>query len=200
VVEPSWFTRIDDYISAVWTYWQSRVAVALMIERLIERAYPNLWAKYINPWFTPDIRRKTVLVLALLAFAWGNFRAFDFEKRQNVALQAKVENAPILVGVRYTATKIPSIYPNYPYGLQVVIQTDEPIKAEFSIVFDGPIGKADSRFIGVMVTTDIRTGVPADHPNVYYMSYGSPQLLPETPLVAYIYSKTAVRVEKLEGD
>jgi hypothetical protein len=74
--EPSWYVRIWTFISAVIQYWQFWLAVAFMSERALERFFPRLW-KRLDPYFTPERRRQFFVYIAIIAFAYGSFRAFD---------------------------------------------------------------------------------------------------------------------------
>ena len=47
-----------------------------MIERSIEGYFPNLVAP-INNWLPPERRRRVFIAIAILAFVYANFRAFD---------------------------------------------------------------------------------------------------------------------------
>lgn len=75
-IEPSWLTRFWDYASAVIGYWQFWVAVAFMIERSVERYFPN-FAKRADPYLTPQVRRRWFVWIAAIAFLYANFRAYD---------------------------------------------------------------------------------------------------------------------------
>jgi hypothetical protein len=69
----------SDYISAVIVYWQFWVAVAFWGERALERFFPRIW-RWAEPNFTPERRRKFFVGIAIIAFVYANFRAFDHER------------------------------------------------------------------------------------------------------------------------
>jgi hypothetical protein len=70
------FTRIWQYGAAVIGYWQFWVAAAFMIERTFERYFPRLAAP-INLRFPLERRRPLFIAVAIVAFVYANFRAFD---------------------------------------------------------------------------------------------------------------------------
>jgi hypothetical protein len=76
--DPAWYARIWEYASSVAGYWQSWLAVAFMMERAFERYFPTLAAK-INPYLTSERRRRFFVWIAIIAFVYANFRAFDDE-------------------------------------------------------------------------------------------------------------------------
>jgi hypothetical protein len=85
--DPAWYSRIWEYFSSVIGYWQFWVAVAFMMERAFERFCPTLAAK-LNPYLTPDRRRRLFVWIGVLAFVYANFRAFDDENRRLREAQA----------------------------------------------------------------------------------------------------------------
>ena len=75
--ELGFFTRFWEYLYAAGVYWWAALAVLLAIERLAERLFPNWWKANIDPWFTPALRKRVLILFAAVAFLYGNFRAFD---------------------------------------------------------------------------------------------------------------------------
>jgi hypothetical protein len=73
------WARFSDYISAVIVYWQFWVAVGFWGERAVERFFPRIW-RWAEPNFTPERRRRVFVGLAIIAFVYANFRAFDHER------------------------------------------------------------------------------------------------------------------------
>jgi hypothetical protein len=74
------FTRIWEYIFAAGGYWWLGLAVLLALERLAERAFHEFWKKHVDPWLNADRRRQILFLLALAAFVYGNYRAFEGER------------------------------------------------------------------------------------------------------------------------
>jgi hypothetical protein len=74
--DPSWIDRFWEYTTTVLGYWQFWVAVAFMLERSLERFLPSL-SKKIDPYFTPSRRRRLFIWIAIIAFVYANFRAYD---------------------------------------------------------------------------------------------------------------------------
>jgi hypothetical protein len=69
-------SRIWHYVAAVVGYWQFWVAVAFMIERSMERFFPKR-AAALNVLLPVEGRRKLFIGIAIVAFVYANFRAFD---------------------------------------------------------------------------------------------------------------------------
>jgi hypothetical protein len=61
---------------AIIGYWQFWVGVAFMVERSFERYFPTFGAR-LNLRFSQDRRRPLFVAIAILAFVYANFRAFD---------------------------------------------------------------------------------------------------------------------------
>jgi hypothetical protein len=68
-----------DYVSAVIGYWQFWVAVAFFVERAVERFCPKIW-RWAEPILTLERRRTLFVWIAVIAFGYANFRAFDHER------------------------------------------------------------------------------------------------------------------------
>lgn len=71
--------RFWDYVSTVAAYWQFWVAMAFFGERALERFLPRLWS-WAEPTITLERRRKFFVGIAITAFVYANFRAFDHER------------------------------------------------------------------------------------------------------------------------
>jgi hypothetical protein len=80
VIEPSWFARFWEYLSAAGIYWWAGLAVLVALERYAERIAPDFWKEKVDSWFTPTRRKQALVLFAVLAFFYGNFRAFDAER------------------------------------------------------------------------------------------------------------------------
>src|SRR5437588_9990054 len=62
------------WVLAIW------LAVAFMLERSLERYLPPAWIDRINEYLTPEKRRSLFIGIAIIAFLYANFRAFDGER------------------------------------------------------------------------------------------------------------------------
>lgn len=80
-IELEWFARIWEYLSAIGIYWWAGLLALLALERIAERLFHNFWKKWLDPWLTPQRRKQALIIFAILAFLYGNFRAFDDESR-----------------------------------------------------------------------------------------------------------------------
>jgi hypothetical protein len=88
------------WVCAVIGYWQSVVAAAFMIERITERIWPAFWREKVDPIFTPDKRKTAFITIAVIAFLWGNFRAFDDERRNKEDALSRLAGASAIVNAR----------------------------------------------------------------------------------------------------
>src|SRR6516225_1256847 len=91
------WTRFADYISGVIVYWQFWVAVAFFAERAIERFVPGIW-RWAEPHLTPEHRRRFFIWIAIIAFVYANFRAFDYERSRNQSLSAQLRYTSLASG------------------------------------------------------------------------------------------------------
>jgi hypothetical protein len=72
--------RFWDYLVAAGLYWWTALAVLLGIERVAERYFHDFWQRRVDPWITPETRKRILIALALIAFVIGNFRAYEAER------------------------------------------------------------------------------------------------------------------------
>jgi hypothetical protein len=86
-----------DYISAVCGYWQFWVAVAFFSERAVERFFPRAWS-WAEPYLTHDRRRWLFVGVAIIAFVYANFRAYDYERLRNQTLAAQLRFTTLASG------------------------------------------------------------------------------------------------------
>jgi hypothetical protein len=87
------FASFWDYGTTVIGYWQFWVAVAFMLERSLERFLPD-FSKRIDPYFTPLRRRQFFIWIAIIAFVYANFRAYDDQR--NMAIIKTAETNRVL--------------------------------------------------------------------------------------------------------
>jgi hypothetical protein len=76
-IEPDLFARTWAYILETGAYWWAGLAVLLAIERIAERMFPVFWRVRVDPHLSPNARRGLLVLFAVIAFLYGNFRAFD---------------------------------------------------------------------------------------------------------------------------
>jgi len=81
--------RFWDYLPSVIAYWQFWVAVAFSVECAAERFFPMIW-QWAEPTLTPELRRRVFVWIAIIAFVYANFRAFDRER----SLREEIVGAP----------------------------------------------------------------------------------------------------------
>src|SRR5579859_4209916 len=75
--DPGLLARIWEYLFAAGIAWWASIAGLLAVERYIERLFHNWWKRRVDPWFTPVRRKQALILFAILAFLYANFRAFD---------------------------------------------------------------------------------------------------------------------------
>jgi hypothetical protein len=102
---------------------------------------------------------------------------------------------PAVQHVRFSQRAVPSDKPEYPYGLQVVIQTDvQESRPALEIDFDGPIADDASFFVaGYTVMQNVTTTLSADRKS-FAIEFAFPDWKPESPLVVNVKSAQAVKV------
>jgi hypothetical protein len=83
--------RFWEYCSTVGGYWQFWVAISFMAERVIERFFPRLWIR-VEDGFPFDRRRRLFIFIAVVAFVYANFRAFDYERSANDILRTQIHH------------------------------------------------------------------------------------------------------------
>jgi hypothetical protein len=69
-------SRIWQYVSSVIGYWQFWIAVAFMLERSLERYFPQFTVP-LNVRFPAERRRRIFIAIAVFAFVYANFKVFD---------------------------------------------------------------------------------------------------------------------------
>ncbi len=102
---------------------------------------------------------------------------------------------PILVGIRIASQKrIPSDDTKFPYGLEVVIQTDTDIEpVALAVICDGPIGKGDGGFANGGAYTMTKQGLAKDHENVFIAEWKSPAWTAQAPIVMHLFSEHPIK-------
>jgi hypothetical protein len=101
-------TPFADYTSAVIVYWQFWVAVAFFAERAVERFFPGIWG-WAEPYLTPEHRKRLFVWIAIIAFAYANFRAFYYERSRNQTFAAQLRYTSLALGDPQPGGKSPGM-------------------------------------------------------------------------------------------
>jgi hypothetical protein len=112
----------------------------------------------------------------------------------------EIAQQPILAHIRIASQQtIASTNPALPYGLEVIVQTDQAIQpVAFVFECDGEIGEGRGGLISGGVYSLAGMGVIKDHPNWFVIKWSSPPFLPGTPIRLTLFSKTLIRVTELK--
>ncbi len=117
-------------------------------------------------------------------------------KQQQVKIPFPQLPPPAVSEFKFTERRTDSPSKEAPYGLQVVVQTSTSIQpTAFRIEFSGEISRIDFFVSGQPVIMNKRWRVDG---NTAYISFGFPPFLPEYPLVLTVFSKTNIRVKRLD--
>jgi hypothetical protein len=98
-----------NYLVAAGVYWWAALAVLLGIERVAERFFHNFWRRRVDPWITPEKRKKILIAFALIAFVFGNFRAYEAErvaKEQAIAAQKPALDPDVIYQDRFPVATV----------------------------------------------------------------------------------------------
>ncbi|MEO8658488.1 MAG: hypothetical protein ABI693_08465 [Bryobacteraceae bacterium] len=97
--------------------------------------------------------------------------------------------------IRYTERRTDSPFHEWPYGLQVILQTAASMQpTSFRIEFTDLIAKGSFYVSGQTVTTDKRLRTEG---NVFFLSFGSPPFTPEWPVVVTVFAGKDIRVKSI---
>jgi hypothetical protein len=104
---------------------------------------------------------------------------------------------PTIENTRLVQRNFPSSDPQFPYGLQVIIQSNIVIQpVAFALECDGEVGKVSFFIAGQAVYMNVQTGIADSNKNVAIIRFSFPPLTPENPMVVTLLSKTQVKVVK----
>ena len=106
--------------------------------------------------------------------------------------------APELAHIRIASQEqIVSTNPELPFGLHVVIQTDQPISpVSFLFTFTGDVGEGNAEFNGIF-TQSVNTIVPYA-PNQFFAEWQSPPFTADAPIIVTIFSKIYIKMSLFE--
>ena len=87
--------------------------------------------------------------------------------------------------------------PKFPYGLQVIIQSNVTIQP-FGVALecDKEVGKVNFFIAGQAVNMSMMTDIVGPQKNIALLRFGFPPLTPESSLIVTLLSKTQIRVVK----
>jgi hypothetical protein len=86
-----------------------------------------------------------------------------------------------------------------PYALEVIVQTDQTIQpVAFVFECDGEIGDGRGGLISGGAYLQTGMGIVTDHPNWFLLKWSYPPFTPGNPTKLTLFSKTLIRVTKLE--
>lgn len=98
--------------------------------------------------------------------------------------------------IRFTERRTDSPKKEFPYALQVIIQTNVAIQpAAFKIECDGELAEGSFFVAGQPALMNVRFGTSG---NVFVLSFGMPAFTPESSIVATLLSKSPIRVKRVE--
>jgi hypothetical protein len=107
----------------------------------------------------------------------------------------QVSQPPIVEHTRWTTRRAPSGDPNYPYGLQIIIQSDITIDpVSFAIKCNGEVHSVASFITGQGAYMNVYNGPSDQDKSIAIVHFTLPVLKPETPLVVTITSKDDIQV------
>ncbi len=95
--------------------------------------------------------------------------------------------------IRWSTEAVPSRRESFPFGLQVVIQTNVVISpTHIRIDCDGPVADGQFRFAGPISSMFNVMAGPSG--NSFELHFGGPPFTPQTPLVVTLYSASKIKV------
>jgi len=101
---------------------------------------------------------------------------------------------PTIENTRIVQRNAPSDDPQFPYGLQVIIQSNIVIQpVAIALECDGNVGKVNFFIAGQTVYMGIQTRI---NNNIATLRFNYPSLTPESSLVITLLSKSRIRVVK----
>lgn len=108
---------------------------------------------------------------------------------------APTASSPILTGIRIASQKqVSSDDPNFPFGLEVVVQTDvDIIPVKLAILCDGPVGKGAAGFEDGGAYTMVIQGLADGNDHIFIAKWETPAWTPQKPIVVRLFSKSAIR-------
>ena len=112
-------------------------------------------------------------------------------------MEKPAPTVPTIENTRLVQKSVPSNDPQFPFGLQVIIQSNIVIQpVALALECDGEIGKVSFFIGGQGVYMNVQTGIAGANKNVAVVRFSFPSLTPESPMVVTLLSKTQVKVVK----
>lgn len=187
--------------------WLTWVGAGSLLALELPKLWVADWDARLEHWLG-KLRHLATPSAVLLLFV-GAFVAFDDERTRyqetktelDAALQElrKINPQPILAGPRPIEARIASPYQEFPYGLEIILQTDTTFDApvKIKLVFDGIVGMGDCEIYNVRSISK-SSYIDPDRPNVFVTKIDRPSITAKTPIGCKIYSQFAIKVERLE--
>ena len=170
--------------------------IGLVIGLFLHFSYPNLLSnqeKIVveDNFRTPSITPSTSVSLGDMNNNHGTIQVLVNSSSTTIP-------QPKLANIRIASQKqIASTNPNFPYGLEVVIQTDVAISpVAFLFKFTGNVGDGNAMPIGLF--EQFMQGVPPGMPDAFFAEWSRPDFIPETPIIVRVYSKNYIEMKTFE--
>lgn len=117
--------------------------------------------------------------------------------------QPRPSPPPVVRHIRYTERRTPSDKPQFPYALQVIVQTDVSIQpVALEIECEDEVNDLSFFVASQSVYFTVSQGFGGPKHNVAFLRFTFPPLTPESPLVVTLFSKKDIRVlgvKRVEG-
>jgi hypothetical protein len=112
------------------------------------------------------------------------------------APQVPAQTAPVptVAQTRMVQRSATSDDPKFPYGLEVIVQSNVAMNVAFAFECSGEVGRVKFFIAGENVYQNVNVGPSVDNKNIAVLKFSSPTLKPEKPLVVTILSEHEIRV------
>lgn len=123
-----------------------------------------------------------------------------YQAGRDIIINQAPQQQPLPIkNLTHYVKQISSPYPEYPYGLEIVLQTSVPVSTlHLRLEFDVPVYKHAKSFgaLGGLFMNDAEYATP---PNVYEFSTNPfPEFSPSKPMIINVYSDKAIHLTKIE--
>jgi len=208
-----WWAIIIKIPGLLFYSWRAVVTIPLCIlffVALYNRRIAEYWFekwKGISPWWSVAV----ISILLLWGIMWAIFErerelylAYKTAEERAIKAEQTIKDAravPHEPRLTFTQRDILPAYSEYPFGIEVIIQTDKAIQPlALMLTCDGEIGKdANITFFrGMTFATNVGHGIVNGHPNLWLIHYDAPAFLPKDQIVVSLYSKTRINAIKVE--
>ncbi len=112
---------------------------------------------------------------------------------------ASVTEPAVTEGLRISQRRVPSRRNDAPYATEITVQVASSIQQmALRITCDGPIEEGTYNVVGQGIYTKTRTGISGRDHNQYFVSFESPPVTPQNPLIIMLMSKAAIKVTQVD--